>query len=177
MSAGERIRGLWKKIDASASKLLTRKEFNAVLLFVGLGLAVLLFRGGKELFYSLFPPAAPDQYKKEQMRQDSLFAALSARAIPDDSLKFYLPPEASHHDSSVIRASTKGKDLSPSSISLNKSPREELMKLPGVGEVMSERIVEYRTKRGGFRSVEELMNVQGIGERTFEKLKPYLRLQ
>jgi comEA protein len=177
MSAGERIKGLWKKIDAAASKILTRKEFNAVLLFVGLGLAVLLFRGGKQLFYALFPPAVPENYEKEQHRQDSLFAALSARAIPDDSLKFYLPPEASQRDSSVIRTSTKAKDLSPSSISLNRSSREELMKLPGVGEVMSGRIVSYREHRGGFRSLEELMNVQGLGEKKFEKLKPYLRLE
>jgi hypothetical protein len=33
-------------------------------------------------------------------------------------------------------------------------------------------IIEYRTKSGGFKRIEELMNVKGIGEKSFLKLKP-----
>ena len=37
---------------------------------------------------------------------------------------------------------------------------------------MAQRIIEYRTKNGGFKKVEELMKVQGIGERSFLRLRP-----
>ena len=37
---------------------------------------------------------------------------------------------------------------------------------------MAQRIVEFRTKNGGFKKVEDLMKVQGIGERSFLRLKP-----
>ena len=41
---------------------------------------------------------------------------------------------------------------------------EELMALPGIGEELSRRILEYRETHGPFAAVEELMEVSGIGE-------------
>ena len=38
----------------------------------------------------------------------------------------------------------------------------------------AERIIEYRTKSGSFKRIEELMNVKGIGEKSFLKLKPLI---
>lgn len=55
-------------------------------------------------------------------------------------------------------------------VDLNTATRWELMSLPGVGEVLADRIVEYRTTNGPFRAPEELMNIQGIGESLFDTL-------
>jgi competence protein ComEA len=57
-------------------------------------------------------------------------------------------------------------------INLNTATVDQLATLPGVGQKTAERIVEYRTKSGGFKKVEELMNVKGIGEKSFLKIKP-----
>ena len=43
--------------------------------------------------------------------------------------------------------------------------------LPGVGDVIAQRIIEYRETNGAFSSIEELMKVKGIGEKMFDKLK------
>jgi len=56
-------------------------------------------------------------------------------------------------------------------LNLNTATAAQLEGLPGVGARVAQRIVEYRTKNGGFKKVEELMKVQGIGERSFLRLR------
>lgn len=49
-------------------------------------------------------------------------------------------------------------------IDLNRAGVEELIRLPGVGPVLAERIVSHREANGPFRQVEDLLDVPGIGE-------------
>ena len=56
-------------------------------------------------------------------------------------------------------------------ISLNTASQAALDTLPGIGEVFSNRIIEYRTTNGGFKTIEDLKKVSGIGESLFEKIK------
>ena len=58
----------------------------------------------------------------------------------------------------------------PSPLNLNTATQEELAQLPGIGEELARRIVEYREANGAFESVEELMEVSGIGEGKFAGL-------
>ncbi len=62
------------------------------------------------------------------------------------------------------------------SIDLNRATAEELTRLPGVGEVIAKRIVEFREKHGPFERVEDLMKVKGIGEKSLEKIRPHVRV-
>ena len=48
-------------------------------------------------------------------------------------------------------------------VSLSSATPEQLDALPGVGPVTAQKIVDYRTEHGGFRSVEELDAIPGIG--------------
>ncbi|MEG2311695.1 MAG: helix-hairpin-helix domain-containing protein [Bacilli bacterium] len=61
-------------------------------------------------------------------------------------------------------------------VSLNKATLEQLMTLTGIGEAKAKLIIEYRTKNGGFKKIEELMEVKGIGIKTYEKFKERLTL-
>ncbi|GIH26617.1 hypothetical protein Aph01nite_49270 [Acrocarpospora phusangensis] len=56
-------------------------------------------------------------------------------------------------------------------LSLNSATPDQLEQLPGVGEVLAQRIIEYRDTHGGFQTVEQLREVSGIGERKYAELK------
>ena len=60
--------------------------------------------------------------------------------------------------------------------SLNTATKEDLMRLPQIGEKTAEHIIEYRESQGGFRSLEELKNIEGIGDKTYERIVPFLTL-
>ncbi|WP_332328210.1 ComEA family DNA-binding protein [Streptomyces sp. WMMC940] len=60
-------------------------------------------------------------------------------------------------------------------LSLNTATVEQLDTLPGVGPVLAQHILDYRTEHGGFRSVDELREVTGIGDRRFADLEPLVR--
>jgi len=57
-------------------------------------------------------------------------------------------------------------------LNLNTASAAQLQELPGVGPVLAERIVDYRERNGGFRSIDELREVTGIGDATFTELQP-----
>ncbi|MFG2086719.1 MULTISPECIES: helix-hairpin-helix domain-containing protein [unclassified Spirillospora] len=57
-------------------------------------------------------------------------------------------------------------------LNLNTATPDQLDDLPGVGPVLAGRIVDYRTRQGGFRSIEQLRDVSGIGARRYADLKP-----
>lgn len=72
--------------------------------------------------------------------------------------------------SSDISAATRNSErIYP--ININTATVSELVLLDGIGEVIANRIVEYRTENGAFSSIEELKEVSGIGDVKFNNIK------
>ncbi|WP_282017557.1 ComEA family DNA-binding protein [Salegentibacter mishustinae] len=67
---------------------------------------------------------------------------------------------------------SKVKTTTPISVSdLNKAEAEDLQKVDGIGEVLANRIVNYRAKIGGFRSELQLKDIYGLNFEVREKLQ------
>lgn len=81
------------------------------------------------------------------------------------------PPAAAPQDGPPAAAPT----TPAGPIGLNTATVDQLDTLPGVGPVLAQHIVDYRTEHGGFRSVDELREVNGIGDRRFEDLQNLVR--
>lgn len=62
-------------------------------------------------------------------------------------------------------------------ISINRATKQELERLPGVGPVLAERIIQYRESSKGFHSLNELTKVHGIGVKKMAALKQHLSLE
>lgn len=60
-------------------------------------------------------------------------------------------------------------------VDLNTATRRDLMRLPGIGEALADRILEHRAALGGrFRSVHDLEDVPGIGPDRYRAIAPHV---
>jgi len=95
---------------------------------------------------------------------DSAFVALSTVAQSS------FAPEADNPS----RSADSDEGVSAGPVSVNSASKAELMALPGVGEVMAERIILERQDNGAFTSVEDLERVRGIGPKRIEHIRPFV---
>lgn len=57
-------------------------------------------------------------------------------------------------------------------VDINRATAAELQGIPGIGPVIAERIVAYRSENGPFRQVDELTQVAGVGDKTLARIAP-----
>ena len=81
-----------------------------------------------------------------------------------------LPPATAEPAGSAPTEETIGK------ININTADLEELQLLPGIGEVLAQRIIDYRQEHGPFQSISELTNVSGIGLDRLDKIMDHITL-
>jgi competence protein ComEA len=78
------------------------------------------------------------------------------------------PPSAS---------TTSGPTTVPNTpVNLNSATLEQLDALPGVGPVLAQRILDYRTQNGPFTTIDQLQEVPGVGPKKFDSLKSHVRI-
>ena len=61
-------------------------------------------------------------------------------------------------------------------LNINQASAKELIKLPGIGKVTAERIIEFREANGPFVALEDLLKVNGVGKKTLAKIKNQISL-
>lgn len=66
--------------------------------------------------------------------------------------------------------------LLDAALDVNHASAVELMRLPGVGPRLAERIVQARATGGPFAAFDDLRRVRGLSGKTLERLRPLLRL-
>lgn len=70
----------------------------------------------------------------------------------------------------------------PEKINVNQAQIVSLQRLPGIGQVKAEAIVEFRAKNSDsadivFRSAQDLTKIKGIGPKTVEKIERWIEFE
>ena len=75
-----------------------------------------------------------------------------------------------------LEVAAPAEDEAPYRVDVNGADWPELSLVPGLGGILSRRIVEYRRTHGPYRSLDQLQAVGGIGRIRLEQVRPYLTL-
>ena len=125
----------------------TQGEKRAVLILM---ILILVFIGIYSSF-NFFTPA-----KEVEIRYDTIYKDTPMKARASKALKIPL------------------KFTEETWLDLNRADTTQLKKIPGIGPVYAQRIVEYRAWLGGYYSLDQLQEVKGIGEARLKELKKWL---
>lgn len=87
----------------------------------------------------------------------------------EDGQKIVIPTLNSGGSAGTVMNSSGGESAN-GLVNINTASKDQLMGITGVGEVIAERIIEYR-ETNKFKSIEDIQNVKGIGSATYEKMK------
>ena len=75
------------------------------------------------------------------------------------------------------RKASVGKLAEGQTIDINTASVESLKRIPGIGNTLAERIINYRTDLGGFANLEQLQEIKGITVNKFSNILPYIILK
>ena len=103
-------------------------------------------------------------------RPGAMLESLNLAAPLADGSQILVPKKGTEGSAPATGASGGG--TAPGAlINVNTATATELEELPGVGEVIGQAIVDYRTENGPFTSVDQLLDVSGIGDATLANIR------
>lgn len=112
---------------------------------------------------------------REELRDLELQAAKKSAGVWAKTDWDMLPAERriERAEEAELALATDGEEApEPASIDPNTAARDELMRLPGVGEITANAIIEHRP----YKSLDELTRVPGIGPKTHERIRGFLKI-
>ncbi|TJX63145.1 competence protein [Soehngenia saccharolytica] len=109
------------------------------------------------------------------LTKDADFDRINLAKKISDEEKIYIPKVGENVDSNLVEENSAISDISGNTVSsdkinINTCTKQELIDLPGIGDVLADRIIEYRRKTK-FSTIEDIKNVSGIGDAKFNAIK------
>lgn len=121
--------------------------------------------------------------------KDANLDAVNLAYVLEDGQKIYIPnkKETNNSEEKVYITSESGNNViiqdktsnkgGNKKVNINEANQSDLQTLPGIGESIASRIIEYRNQNGKFNQIEDLQNVKGIGDSKFANIKEYITVK
>lgn len=93
-----------------------------------------------------------------------------------DEQKIYIPKMGEKTEQDIISSIDNTNLSKDDRININTCSQQELMTLPGIGQVISGNIINYRESKGGFKDIEEIKEVNRIGDKIFNDIKDKIKV-
>ncbi|MHC1736998.1 MAG: ComEA family DNA-binding protein [Ignavibacteriaceae bacterium] len=136
-----------------------------VLLFI-----ILTFCGGYA--YTLYEDTVLNKSEKfDYSIPDSIFLSKNLNNVTNSEKNLAYNEEVLDFSKTDFNFTKKVTIKTGEKVNINTAGKNELMKLPGIGEKTADKIIDFRKQNGKFSRAEELMDVKGIGIKKFEKIK------
>ncbi len=151
----------------------TKTELNFVIIII-IGLLIGLI--GKYTYYSNYSQDKINILKIQKML-DSIALAEKSTYTGTDT-KGNIDSVLAKGDTIIKNdnGSYKRKELPTSKININNASKDELTKLPGIGDKMADVILDYK-KKHSFKKIEDFMKIKGIGKKKFAKIEPFIKVE
>jgi competence ComEA-like helix-hairpin-helix protein len=105
-----------------------------------------------------------------RMKRPIILIALIALTFSSCSAKRYVSNNNSLSEKPVGQPSMSQSQTQKPCVNLNTATAEELKGLPGIGEVMAGRVIDYRGRHGRFRRPAEIIIVEGFSETKYKAI-------
>ena len=99
--------------------------------------------------------------------EDAATTSINQAEILQDEITIYVP---------TYQELMEDSNADDGKININTASKEELMKLPGVGEAKAAMIIQFREENGRFQQIEDIMKISGIKEGMFAKIKDFIKV-
>jgi len=171
-----------KPLEKLALKLsLTKAEVtlvSALLAFLLLGGILVTLRSSEKVDL-LVKKAETARYREAEVDSLIALATVQQTTVKEDVL---LDAQAEGEELAAAEKKpehrSSGKKVFNGTLSFNKASSQQLQKIPGIGPVMAERLVTFRTSKGGkVMQFQDLLDVKGIGKKKLESFKKYFILE
>lgn len=145
-------------------------------LFIIFLLGGILFGSGVKIYRVYYGSGAEANSNREKLEQTEAKIAEKSALIDSllvEDVKNEIPSKKENPGNSK---SDKPKEnlLAKASININTAQLEDLISLPYIGPVLAQRIIDYRSEHGPFRTLDEIREVKGIGIKKLNSIKPYI---
>lgn len=92
----------------------------------------------------------------------------------NDGERIYIPAKGEEAADTYMGETA---EVTDGKVNINSAGAAELETLPGIGEVIAQRVIEFREKQGLFKAPEDIMKVSGIGPKIYEGIKDKIKVR